>query len=93
MKLTETEKSAILAIVNNPQLSFAETKSELARNLLWANEKQIETLAQVICQEINQAKRGKFTEIFNLEGKKIKTHGASSEELLTKKKKKNSDSH
>jgi len=71
-KLTNLEKEKILRIVNSPQLTFAETKQQLTTILPSLNEKQIEALAKVICEDIDQKKRGKFSEIFDLEGKKLK---------------------
>jgi hypothetical protein len=65
MKLTNQEKEKILRIVNNPQLTFEETKQELTIILPSANEQQIETLTKIICQDIDQKKRGQFTKIFD----------------------------
>lgn len=71
MKLTELEKNKILAIVNNPQLTFEETKQALTNILPQCSEPQIEALTQVICEQIDQNKRGKFSGITDLEGKKF----------------------
>jgi len=72
MKLTISEKEQILRIVNSPQLNFEETKQELTTVLPSVNKNQIEALTKVICEEINQKKRGKFSGITDLEGKKFK---------------------
>lgn len=72
MELTNQEKAKILAIVNNPQLSFAETKQKIADICPFFNEEQVNALARVICEEIDQTKRGKLSGITDLEGKKWK---------------------
>ncbi|CAI2199378.1 5847_t:CDS:1, partial [Funneliformis geosporum] len=67
MKLTAQEKNKILVIVNNPQLTFEETKQSLVAILPNANEQQIEALTKVICEAIGQSKRGQFSGITDLE--------------------------
>jgi hypothetical protein len=73
LKFTEKEKTEVLRIVNSPQLTFEQTKQELVVILPNANENQIETLTKVICQDIDQKKRGQFSGITDLEGKSFKT--------------------
>lgn len=72
MKITELEKEKILKIVNSPQLTFAETKQELTNILPKLSEEEIINLTKVICEEIDQTKRGKFAGITDLQGKKFK---------------------
>jgi len=55
-----------------PLNPFEETKKELTNILPKLSEQQIETLIKVICEEIDQKKRGQFSEITDLEGKKFK---------------------
>ncbi|CAI2195550.1 3952_t:CDS:1, partial [Funneliformis geosporum] len=62
----------ILQIVNNPQLTVAQTKLELVNILPNLTQPQIEALTEVICHQIDQSKRGKFSGITDLEGKNFK---------------------